>query len=270
MYLDWKKREHELVDMYYNQHLSTKDIAKKYNVAGVTISQNMRRMGYQLRHVGKERVNAKYKVNSNFFHKIETEEQAYVLGFFLTDGHLSKSGNLMFTLHQQDRDILEQINTALQSTYQIYPCRDKYVSLVITDQIITQDLRHMGFTNHKTFDTNIQDVIRFVDPSVMAHFIRGMFDGDGSIQYYKYPYIKKHQFHFGYTGLLNVVQFVYQFLNLHTQLTQETDVIYTCTTKCIADIIRIKSILYTDATIFCHRKYQIFQEIQNIYQQEFC
>lgn len=33
------------------------------------------------------------------------------------------------------------------------------------------------------------------------HFIRGMFDGDGSIRYYKYGYQKSPRYHFGYTGL---------------------------------------------------------------------
>lgn len=96
-----------------------------------------------------------------------------------------------------------------------------------------------------------------------------MFDGDGCIGYYKYNYNKKHSFHFGYTGLLEVVTFIQNFFDIHTKLVQETNIVYTGTTKNIHKIIDIKHLMYHDAHIYMNRKYDTFCKIEQIYKKEF-
>lgn len=54
-------------------------------------------MGYQLRRVGKDRINNKYYVFEEFFEQINSEEKAYILGLILSDGHISKNGSIMFS-----------------------------------------------------------------------------------------------------------------------------------------------------------------------------
>ena len=60
-----------------------------------------------------------YKFNHNFFKCIDSEEKAYVLGFFFADGYNSDT-QIEFTQLEQDEDILIQINKALESEVPIY------------------------------------------------------------------------------------------------------------------------------------------------------
>ena len=80
---------------------------------------------------------------------------------------------------------------------------------------------------------------------------------------------KKHSFHFGYTGLLEVVTFIKDFFDICTKNVQETELVYTGTSKDIHKIIEIKNQLYNNAHIFMERKYNIFCEIEKIYRDEF-
>lgn len=84
-------------------------------------------MGYELRHVGEGRSNSKYDVNIHFFDIIDNEYKAYILGFILADGHISKQGNLMITLQSKDIDILDKINKAMESNYPIRLCKKNII-----------------------------------------------------------------------------------------------------------------------------------------------
>lgn len=61
-------------------------------------------------------------------------------------------------------------------------------------------LRNYGFSNTKSKMMDIALIISNVPRYLYRHLIRGMFDGDGSITIYDYPYFKKHSYHLGYTG----------------------------------------------------------------------
>ena len=54
-----------------------------------------------------------YSFDNTFFKKIDTEEKAYVLGFFFADGYNSET-QLEFSQIEQDEDILVKINNALK------------------------------------------------------------------------------------------------------------------------------------------------------------
>ena len=265
----WKSNEKTLVDLYYNQNLSTVEIGKYFGVNKSTISNNMNKMGYKLRHVGEERSNCVHYVDVHYFDVIDDEYKAYILGFILADGHISKSGNLMFTLKNDDIDILYKINACMDSNYQIKSTREKYSSLIISSKYLCGRLFDIGFNNRKTYGFDFEKVIENINPTLYHHFIRGMFDGDGSIRYYKYDYNKKHSFHFGYTGLYEVVHFIKDYFDIKTKDIKETNLVYTGTTKNIQKIMEIKNVLYKDAHIFMNRKYETFLEIEKIYEEEF-
>lgn len=94
------------------------------------------------------------------------------------------------------------------------------------------------------------------------HFIRGMFDGDGSIRYYKYGYQKSPQYHFGYTGLKEICEYIKKKLNLTRDLIKEGTYTYTAITRNPKVINNIAIYLYKDATIYMKRKYNTFNEIK--------
>ena len=258
----WASQKDNLVELYVNQKLSSNVIGRQYyHCWGSTILDALKRLDIPIRHSPDgERANALYQVDEHFFDTIDSEEKAYILGFFLADGHISSKGNLMFGIHERDQDILEQIKAAMHAEHPIHSHSWKR-TLTITAKRITERLLEFGFTNHKTFDTDIHTVLPFVPQELLRHFVRGMFDGDGSIQIYYYDYFKHPSYHFGYTGLLNVVNYIKAFCGLHTKLADEGNGIFTCVSSCYADICRIGHLLYDDATIYCHRKRNTFLEI---------
>ena len=89
-----------------------------------------------------------------------------------------------------------------------------------------------------------------------------MFDGDGSIRYYKYDYLKTPLLHFGYTGLKNVCVYIKDKLNLDRKLIYEGNVTYTLVTRNYKMINAIFEYLYKNSTIYLDRKYKTFKEIQ--------
>lgn len=165
----WQSQRETLRKLYYDDGLSTNDIGRMYGVYGETISYNMNRMGFVLRKVGtSDRINAKYSVDSFFFDNIDSESKAYILGFIISDGHVSKNNSLMISLHQKDRDTLERINEEMSSTYPIHMKRN-YVSLVISSKVLCNALRSFGLDNRKTFTLKMETVVSHVPQLLHRH-----------------------------------------------------------------------------------------------------
>lgn len=126
---------------------------------------------------------------------------------------------------------------------------------------ICEKLIEMGLVHDKTYNLNFEKLISYVPDELIHHFIRGMFDGDGSIKYYNYEYAKGYQYHFGYTGLKNVCEFVSIFLHMNTKLIMECENFYTCRTANANVILYIYEKLYNNATVYCDRKHNTFLEV---------
>lgn len=252
----WEKEKDRVVDMYINQHMRTGEIAKLYGCWPTTVADHLKEWGYEL---NKERHNAIYNVNSHFFSSIDTEEKAYFLGLILADGHLSKGGVLMLTM--KDRDIIERYKKALESEAPVRVDRYGNFFLNIRSKQIAEDLRKIGIHNRKSYEIDLRNILSSVPDNLVHHFVRGMFDGDGSIRIYKYDYVKNPQYHFGYTGLLEVVDFVKHYLGIETKTVKESELTYTCVSSCKETIKRIFNCLYKDATVYIDRKYKTFLEI---------
>lgn len=122
-----------------------------------------------------------YNFNRNFFNKIDSEEKAYILGFIYADGYNSNTQVSIVQL-QQDEDILQQINNALESDVEIkhYKQYNQKIlcQLTFSSREMCKDLTRLGAIRNKslvlTFPT-------FLDKSLLPHFIRGYFDGDGCV-----------------------------------------------------------------------------------------
>lgn len=137
------------------------------------------------------------KVNDNFFEIIDTEEKAYILGFLYADGYIVKVGNsykIKISLSKKDKVFLEKISRELCD----YPVKDYITKTKIArsgtiensevtfrSEKMFNDLYKKGLTNRKSlilkFPTNDQ-----VPEFLLCHFIRGYFDGDGSVSVYTY------------------------------------------------------------------------------------
>jgi len=138
--------------------------------------------------------NTKYKtIDDNFFKSIDTEEKAYLLGWVASDGHIGKRG-FKISIGQKDIKILKQLKNIICPQVPIRKFtsdKSQMCSFEINSQEISIDLcRILSIKPGKK-----SNVINFpnIDEKFIWHFIRGYFDGDGSLNdpdKSSYPFVK--------------------------------------------------------------------------------
>lgn len=136
----------------------------------------------------------KYFFDFDFFEKIDTEEKAYWLGFMYADGCIlpvNKYGEQAFKLQlaEQDKECLEFFKKDLNSSYPIREDRShkiknlKRQSMFLLEQRsqkTVNDLKKLGCMEQKSLKLVFPEEYQ-VPKELIYHFIRGYFDGDGSI-----------------------------------------------------------------------------------------
>lgn len=138
-----------------------------------------------------------YEFNKHFFDTIDTQEKAYFLGFLYADGYLNMSkGTVSLTLHPQDEDILRKFSASIGLDKNLLKDR-KYVRFSITNKTIVDALVKHGCTQAKTFTLVFP---HFLPKCLYRHFIRGYFDGDGSVTYTVDKKTKKKSAVINFTG----------------------------------------------------------------------
>ena len=124
----------------------------------------------------------KYNFDENYFDNIDTPNKAYILGFLYSDGCVSKKGTeMIIKLHNKDKNLLNQIKEEMKSEHPIksviQATREEQVSFRVSSINLCKKLISHGVFPAKTF------IIEFpkLEDSLINHFIRGYFDGDGCI-----------------------------------------------------------------------------------------
>lgn len=130
----------------------------------------------------------KYDLNEDYFEVLDSQNKAYILGYFYADGNVGEDNNLV-QIGLQDRDlyILEKMKIELgcinrplyfdnrSNNNENY--RDIYI-LAIKNKKLHSDLINLGVVPRKT---HILEFPNFVPEELISHFIRGYFDGDGCV-----------------------------------------------------------------------------------------
>lgn len=133
-----------------------------------------------------------YNLDDVFFSKLN-EKSAYWLGFLYADGYVSKTENcIRITLSAKDEDHLLKFKKDIRAespiTYHMNRYSEKYpltkkARISIFSKQIKQDLYNLGCTSSKSLTCTFPNLSKELIP----HFIRGYFDGDGSVYLIK-PY----------------------------------------------------------------------------------
>lgn len=134
------------------------------------------------KHSGRLNPNAKYhNINDNFFNKIDTLDKAYLLGWIGSDGHISNAG-FTIKIHTKDIVILTYIKNIICTDVPIFNKVFTYTDMsgfTINSKQISKDLCLLfNISPGKKSNT-----INFpnIDQKYYYEFIRGYFDGDGTI-----------------------------------------------------------------------------------------
>lgn len=157
-------------------------LKKRLNDLGISTSYSTERK--QLYKEKLSKAFRKYQLNSNKFDVIDTEEKAYWLGWYMTDGynHESKSA-VAIRLQGKDIEILEKLKLFLETTIPIYTFYRKdskgnareYVELNVCSVHMSKTLASYGVVQNKMHNKSIPNI----PTSLIKHFLRGYFDGDG-------------------------------------------------------------------------------------------
>lgn len=251
----WRKKEIEFVQANINK-LTYEEMGKYINRTPASIQSKVRFFPF------KQKIK-KYKVNQNFF-KRWSPTMAYILGFIAADGSLVRHGNAhVLHLANNDKNIIKQIKIALQSEGKIVPIqRDSSkisYHLRICDKKIFHDLKKYGITERKSLTIRPP---RHLPAKFTHHYIRGVFDGDGSVYLIRKNFPSKLNVLF-YTGSYQMICFLFDFVKkmcpeFSGSIMKRPDKSFYSIHLGQRDGKILFNILYKDAAIFIKRKYKTF------------
>lgn len=179
----------KLKELYFKQNKSLEDIAKEYGCSRMHISKIMKKYGLIRRTRSMAGIEAikKGKFERFEYHEIDEKffaewspEMAWVLGLLFTDGTID---NTRVAIHSVDIDLLEKIKKLLNSSNPIPKRTQSYdkskhiYEFGFYREKMRDDLFRLGLQENKSLIM----VFPNIPEECMRHFIRGCWDGDGSI-----------------------------------------------------------------------------------------
>lgn len=255
----------KILKLYSDQYSMLK-ISKILHIDARAVKRQLLNNGIEIRD---NNAYKKKKVNDDFFSSIETEKQAYILGFIYADGCLTKGNALEISVAEKDIDILIKIRKALNSEHKIgiYACScgfskigNKRASLSIVSKKLHDDLVAKGAVERKTKTLKFPTT-DILPKTLYPHFIRGFFDGDGSVYHIK----QFNTIGCSFTGTKNMLDNIHDILY---EVTGSSAKVRKYSNKDIYDFkvggrnkVRLfYEYIYKDATIFLGRKKMLFEK----------
>jgi hypothetical protein len=236
-----------------------------------------------LRKEGITRPNGKVAIiNHDYFEKIDSQDKAYWLGLILADGNVyalsDNSKYLRLELKISDRYLIDELSRSLNSPlkskeyigesswkkkeHNNTPKHNAYCAW--HSKKLVDDLSEYGVVPNKTL--NITDIPKGIPHNLMSHFIRGYFDGDGTV--FQTKSRNKDIVKFGFYGTEDFTNSVLLHLrnnniglnvNVFNQVESNVS-FFTCSAK--EDVKNFYNYIYKDANIFLKRKKEKFEELK--------
>ena len=217
----------------------------------------------------KSRTRTEYdlKCNEDFFCNLNTENSAYWAGFILADGNINKYCTRI-CLSIKDLSHLEKFKKVIESEHAISITTTKkqnkefmFCNLSICRKKMSEDLIYHGIGKDKS-------EICFLPPSLneryIRHFIRGLFDGDGSFYLTSSKDSNVMSAHFKISSPVIFILYQIQALLMKKCNLNRTK-LDTFSENCASlvyngndEVRRIMNYLYDNSTIYLERKYNLF------------
>lgn len=240
-----------IIDLY-NTGLSCQKIANQLNVSESFISKKLKELNIT------KRSNSIYRRRSwdeHFFKSIDTEEKAYWLGFLYADGcvHNKPNGQKLISLVVKDKEVIEKFIKSLNGNFEVKTYSENY-GVYLTSQIMFYDLCKLGCVPRKSL------VLKFpiIKSELRHHFIRGYFDGDGTVFTYKRKGKKKDYIGIA-IGMCGTKEMLHCIainapINLPTKDKRKQGNIWYSSMSGPNKVLEFYNYLYNNATIWLDRK----------------
>ena len=186
-----EEQKQDIVTKYTKESWTTTELIKLYKTNGRELRKIFKEYDIDTSYYQPRPVNR--NVKRDFFEVIDTEEKAYILGLIMADGCVrnKREDQPYLSLELIDLDIIEKVQKELNSDSKISISDRKRKHLKnekvtyrfsVADKKMCEDLSKYGIVPLKTRKTDwlTQDI----PIELKRHYLRGLFDGDGSIGYY--------------------------------------------------------------------------------------
>lgn len=171
-----------IINKYLNENYTLKQLGREFNCSYGTI-RNL---------LNKHKINSRgnkqgFPRDEFYFNKIDTEEKAYWLGFLYADGCVHTNKNEI-SIDITDKEHIEKFKRAIKAlNHKITSTEDKrfkkaktLYQFSIKDKQLHEDLIKWGCIPQKSL---LLKKIPNIPRDYVSHFLRGYFDGDGSLHY---------------------------------------------------------------------------------------
>ena len=202
----------------------------------------------------------KYNLNENFFDELN-EKSAYWLGFLYADGSVrmknGRSGELRLKLKETDKGHIQKFLVDLGSNTPL-KCgisktdNSKFCYVLINSNHIVKKLFELGCVQNKTFKIRLPQL----NVEIMSHFIRGYFDGDGSITKIKN---RPNSFVVTICSNKNFINDLFEYFNFGKIYIEKNYSLLRITK--IGEIKKFKNFIYNKNKDCLHRKFNVFAQI---------
>ncbi len=260
----------EVINDYLSEKISKMGIRKKYKIGLKYFKKILREAKIENKTRPIDYNTRKYTLDFLFFRDINTEEKAYLLGLLASDGHITHKGNIhKIKISLIDLELIEKFKIAIGANNKIYSFKKKEThqiqyALTISSVEMIHDLEKYGLSGNKSSKTHIPKEVPY---NLIKHFIRGYFDGDGSI------YIDKKRCNFPTVTItsssLGMLQQIDKYLKENNLVRLEKNLIeadnrgncwYIRTNK-IEEINNFLNHIYKDSKIYMKRKMDLYLQI---------
>lgn len=264
-----------LVDEYNSSNISLKELSIKYHTDAhyqfKKYKISVRSKGYQRALTRNGCIELNWKGDC-----IKTEEQAYILGLLYADGYVSDT-QMGLRLKKSDKDVVEKVKNYFSKDIKLQCFKNSY-SFAVSSKEVCRNLQNLGMLKRKT-----QNILRVpkMQENLYRHFIRGFFDGDGTI----YKDNKALSLRFNICSptieILTDIENIFQKNNIASRINKEVRTnklskvpsgkivvqnldMYRLFVRRKIDIEKLYHFLYDDCTIYMERKKKVFEDNTNL------
>lgn len=270
------------VNEYKNTPLldrSISGISKKYGINYKTLHKYLK-----LNHIEINHHQNGSSFRSDFFKHIDSEEKAYWLGFLYADGYVSSKGNAVgLGVALKDIEHLQKYNSSLHYrkglkvsiTHQFGDKNNTkntngdtlyMVRTIIKNQELRNNLVSKGCIPNKSLVLKFPNINIFEAPNLekqrelIMHFIRGYFDGDGTLGLYKHSVkIPKLEESLMFVGTKSFLSEIQKYLGVGYLIQKKNCSQYTYRLSYSTKKAFIAAqLMYSNANLYLERKYNIY------------
>ena len=269
--------DEDLIIKLYKEGMSLGKIAETFKVSRKPITRIIKSNNIEITTTN----NKLYSYDVNFFKKIDNEEKAYWLGFLYADGNVYsknyKKNNqgkhvIDISLSIIDIEHLKKFKKAIKTNAPVSiretRCNNKIFKACrfsINNKEMTEDIIKLGCVPNKSLILDFPNE-NIVPNNLLRHFIRGYFDGDGSVYWNSSKNTNTICFNIlGTKMFLNgISDYFYNNINDYTNTSLYKKDKGNCMfiLKSGKQVINTLDFLYNNSTIYLDRKYEKYLELK--------